>query len=146
MRKKMSMVLAVAAASAVSGLCSGAKAQTFIDSFNNGNPLSSDTIPNFFTTGQYVGGEASSVTEPVGGPLTLNYSSPGYGSQGGPWMVSTVSNECNYQTAPVGITMTAAPGASLIPTYPTDASQVAETYISLSTSLGRPDAGSYAGD
>ena len=146
MRKKMSMVLAVAAASAASGLCSGAKAQTFIDGFNNGNPLSYGTISNFFTTGQYVGGEASSITEPVGGPLTLNYSSPGYTYQGGPWMVSTVSNEFNFQTAPVGITLTAAPGASLIPNYSTDSSQDAETLISLSPSLGRPDAGSYGGD
>jgi hypothetical protein len=143
MYRKLSVMLACAAAGVASSLTTSAKAQnTFVDNFNNGNPLNSDTIPGFFSSANYSAGDASFVTEPVGGPLTLGYNGAA-GTQGGPFLYSNVSNAFNIEQAPVTITMNAAPGGNLIPTFDTFTHDTADTYISLGGNLGRADQGTY---
>ena len=51
MSKKSAVMFACAVAGVVSGLTSSTKAGTFVDNFNNGNILNSDTINGFWNVG-----------------------------------------------------------------------------------------------
>jgi autotransporter-associated beta strand protein len=114
MRKKMVAAIACATASVTMSLLSTSKAGTFVDNFDNGSVTNSDTIPNYWTTGFYQSQDGATVTEPVGGPLTLAMNG-GVNQQGGPNMYTPLSNEFNFFTAPLSLTLTAAPGGNLIP-------------------------------
>ena len=142
MRKKMVVMFACATAGVIPSLPSASRAGSFVDNFNNGNYANSDTIPNFWTFNNYNAGDPNStVTEPLGGPLTLAYSGAP-GTQGGPTLVSNLGTEFNPfapGATPIQVTLTAAPGGNLIPNYDTSSAGVAETYISLNGTTGRAD-------
>jgi autotransporter-associated beta strand protein len=146
MRKQVAVIMAAAAAAAsvTFGFAPRTNAQ-FVDNFDNGSVANTDTIPNFWTTGDYNPSTATydTVTEAVGGPMTMSYAGPLTltGSvQGGPNLNGAVSNEFNFFQHPVDITMTAAPGGTLVPGTDTSGSS-AETYISIEAQTGRPDYG-----
>ena len=143
MRKKTAVMLACAAAGAISGLGSSVNAQqTFSDNFNNGSFANSDTIPNFFSSEVYQAADGAFITEPVGGPLTMGMTMPP-GTQGGPSMYGPISNEFNVTTGAVSLTLTAAPGGNLMPNFDSLTSQSAETFISLGGTQGRADNGAW---
>src|SRR5579872_2489593 len=139
MKKKMAVMLACAVGASASWV-PASRGGTFVDHFNNGSVVNSDTIPNFWSTGTYNSGDGSTITEPVGGPLTLAY--PNATGQGGPFMYSAPSSEFNFYASPLTLTLTAAPGGNLIPGTDESANNLAETYLGISGNNGfRPDFG-----
>jgi MYXO-CTERM domain-containing protein len=121
MQKGVFAALTCAALSGLSFMTSVSRA-AFTDTFN-GSSSDQYFAGGFWSTGSYVAGDGSVISDPVGGPLTLSY--PQTTSQGGPYMDGTVSEEFNFFEHPLMLTVT---GPNLIPGTDHSAAN-ADTYM-----------------
>lgn len=135
MKKKMALLVACAAGSAIGSFTTAVRAGTFVDDFTSGSVTAFGSNPNFWSTGTYQNPTTgATITESVGGPLTLGYDYTGAGSppaQDGSYIYGPLEQEFNPFAQPLLLTMTAPAGGNLIPSADNIDADTAYTYLSV---------------